>query len=522
MQILQQLLDVFQKQKKKVLVFSFYTKLLDIIEQFLMSTGEVYTRLDGTTRTSDRLRIVKDFNSNPNILICLVSTTAGGLGLNFTGASVVILFEPTWNPANDQQAQDRAYRIGQRQDVRVYRLVTMGTIEENMYLRQVYKQQLSEIAVSDKTARRYFTGVAGRKDQQGEIFGISNMFALRMETSCLTRDLISRVDQIEGGLKITKFVKPKERKRTEEDGIWEEEEEEDMEENEEQEDEDEDERMEQDEDAEKETDAGSSRKRRHDSREEAQDRDPFSMHTLASQLLPEDDVDMATVGMATEQKTTPSNRLSTSSESEVDDSDAVTSKRKSKIVTTGHNRKKDDKKNTNRLSTSSESENSDADTSKSAAKRRLSKMKTSLSKKKDEKKKTAKCSRSRTSTRQSFGEDIAEFSSSESDSAPPRAKRKTGKLEVKVVKGKNVARRRSVSSRRAVRGRKGKIARTVSDVFRECGVAYTHRSDKVVGGSKAEAHMSHRAMEDVYELHQFSQQPANFAAEFQDVFLLEP
>ncbi|KAI8509743.1 DNA excision repair protein ERCC-6-like 2 [Branchiostoma belcheri] len=83
-----------------------------------MSTGEVYTRLDGTTRTSDRLRIVKDFNSNPNILICLVSTTAGGLGLNFTGASVVILFEPTWNPANDQQAQDRAYRIGQRQDVR--------------------------------------------------------------------------------------------------------------------------------------------------------------------------------------------------------------------------------------------------------------------------------------------------------------------------------------------------------------------------------------------------------------------
>eukprot|EP00058_Branchiostoma_floridae_P015028 XP_002600516.1 hypothetical protein BRAFLDRAFT_205490 [Branchiostoma floridae] len=203
MQVLQQLLDVFNKQRRKVLVFSFYTKLLDIIEQYLMSTGEVYSRLDGTTRTSDRLRIVKDFNTNPNILLCLVSTTAGGLGLNFTGASVVILFEPTWNPANDQQAQDRAYRIGQRQDVRVYRLVTMGTIEENMYLRQVYKQQLSEIAVSDKTARRYFTGVAGRKDEQGEIFGISNMFALRMETSCLTRDLISRVDQIEGGLKVT-------------------------------------------------------------------------------------------------------------------------------------------------------------------------------------------------------------------------------------------------------------------------------------------------------------------------------
>ncbi|KAI8509744.1 DNA excision repair protein ERCC-6-like 2 [Branchiostoma belcheri] len=326
----------------------------------------------------------------------------------------------------------------------------------------------------------YFTGVAGRKDQQGEIFGISNMFALRMETSCLTRDLISRVDQIEGGLKITKFVKPKERNRTEEESIWEEEEEmEEQEEQEEQEDEEEEEKMEQDETDNEEKDEKaikSSRKRRHDSREEAGDRDPFSMHTLASQLLPEDDVDIATVAMAAEQKTTPSNRLSASSESE----------------------------------------DSNADASKSVSNKRRSKIEAGSCRTTDDRKKTVKFPRSRTSTRQSFGEDIAEFSSSESDSAPPVAKRKAGKLEVKIVKGKNVARRRSVSSRRAVRGRKGKISRTVSDVFRECGVAYTHRSDKVVGGSKAEAHMSHRAMEDVYELHQFSQQPANFAAEFQD------
>ncbi|XP_078575534.1 uncharacterized protein LOC144861483 isoform X2 [Branchiostoma floridae x Branchiostoma japonicum] len=484
MQVLQQLLDVFHKQKRKVLVFSFYTKLLDIIEQYLMSTGEVYSRLDGTTRTSDRLRIVKDFNTNPNILLCLVSTTAGGLGLNFTGASVVILFEPTWNPANDQQAQDRAYRIGQRQDVRVYRLVTMGTIEENMYLRQVYKQQLSEIAVSDKTARRYFTGVAGRKDEQGEIFGISNMFALRMETSCLTRDLISRVDQIEGGLKVTKFVKPKETKRSEEESIWEEEEEEERKENEEQDDE-EDERMEEDEEDREKTDDEdqvdkSDRKRhradRDSSREDAKDIDPFSVHTLASQLLPEDDVDMATVGMATEQKTTP-NSLPTSPEST--DNDAYT-------------------------------------TNTTSASRRRNKLAASHSRRKGAEKK-AQLSRRRSSTsRKSFGEDISEFSSSESDSGPPQVKRRAGKLEVKIVKGKKPTPRRSVSSRSTVQRRKGKMARTVSDVFRECGVAYTHRSDRVVGGSKAEAHMSHRAMEDVYELHQFSQQPANFAAEFQD------
>ncbi|XP_066299011.1 DNA excision repair protein ERCC-6-like 2 [Branchiostoma lanceolatum] len=483
MQVLQQLLNVFHKQRRKVLVFSFYTKLLDIIEQYLMSTGEVYSRLDGSTRTSDRLHIVKDFNTNPNILLCLVSTTAGGLGLNFTGASVVILFEPTWNPANDQQAQDRAYRIGQRQDVRVYRLVTMGTIEENMYLRQVYKQQLSEIAVSDKTARRYFTGVAGRSDQQGEIFGISNMFALRMETSCLTRDLISRVDQIEGGLKVTKFVKPKENKRAEKESIWEEEDDgEETEEN------DEDQRMEEDEEEEKGTDyedqddraIKSNRKRLQNdcdsSKKETRDRDPFSMHTLASQLLPEDDVDMATVDMATEKKTTPNNP-STSSENTDNDTDT--------------------------------------NTAKTAASRRRSKIAASLSRRKKAEKKPQLSRRSR-SSRQSFGEDIAEFSSSDSDSSPPQEKRRVGRLEVKVVKGKKPTLRRSVSSRKAVQGGKGKITRTVSDVFRECGVAYTHRSDKVVGGSKAEAHMSHRAMEDVYELRQFSQQPANFAAEFQD------
>ena len=65
---------------------------------------------------------------------------AGGLGLNFTGANVVIIFDPAWNPSSDNQAEDRAYRIGQRRNVRVYRLISEGSIEENIYLRQIYKQ----------------------------------------------------------------------------------------------------------------------------------------------------------------------------------------------------------------------------------------------------------------------------------------------------------------------------------------------------------------------------------------------
>ena len=65
---------------------------------------------------------------------------AGGVGLNLTGANVVLIYDPTWNPMYDLQAQDRAYRIGQHRDVRVYRLISAGSIEENMYLRQIYKQ----------------------------------------------------------------------------------------------------------------------------------------------------------------------------------------------------------------------------------------------------------------------------------------------------------------------------------------------------------------------------------------------
>lgn len=73
----------------------------------MIGRGMIYSRLDGKTKTSLRAAIVKEFNNNPDIFVCLVSTKAGALGLNFTGANVVIIFDPTWNPANDLQAQDR-------------------------------------------------------------------------------------------------------------------------------------------------------------------------------------------------------------------------------------------------------------------------------------------------------------------------------------------------------------------------------------------------------------------------------
>ncbi|XP_052013615.1 DNA excision repair protein ERCC-6-like 2 isoform X3 [Apodemus sylvaticus] len=200
MKVLQQLLNHFRKQRDKVLLFSFSTKLLDVLQQYCMASGLDYRRLDGSTKSEERLKIVKEFNSSQDVNICLVSTMAGGLGLNFIGANVVILFDPTWNPANDLQAVDRAYRIGQCRDVKVLRLISLGTVEEIMYLRQIYKQQLHCVVVGSENAKRYFEAVQGSKEHRGELFGVHNLFKLRSQGSCLTRDILEREGQVEAGI----------------------------------------------------------------------------------------------------------------------------------------------------------------------------------------------------------------------------------------------------------------------------------------------------------------------------------
>ena len=86
--------------------------------------GYVFCRLDGSTATRERQRLVDDFNKSSSLFIFLLSTRAGGVGLNITSANRVVIFDPNWNPALDLQAQDRAYRIGQQRDVDVYRFLT--------------------------------------------------------------------------------------------------------------------------------------------------------------------------------------------------------------------------------------------------------------------------------------------------------------------------------------------------------------------------------------------------------------
>nr|XP_015828341.2 DNA excision repair protein ERCC-6-like 2 [Nothobranchius furzeri] len=204
MKVLQMLLKYYLQKRDKVLIFSLSTKLLDILESYCMAEGLDFSRLDGSTKSKERVQIVKEFNSSSHVNLCLVSIMAGGLGLNFVGANVVVLFDPTWNPANDLQAIDRAYRIGQCRDVTVFRLISLGTVEEVIYLRQIYKQQLQSSVVGKESARRYFEAVQRNDVYKGELFGIKNLFRLQMEGTCLTCRILEREGQVEAGVMTTR------------------------------------------------------------------------------------------------------------------------------------------------------------------------------------------------------------------------------------------------------------------------------------------------------------------------------
>ncbi|KAL4205146.1 hypothetical protein AMTRI_Chr01g113140 [Amborella trichopoda] len=139
-ELLDRLLPKLQKTGHRVLLFSQMTRLMDILEVYLSLHGFTYLRLDGATKTEDRGAMLKKFNApNSPYFMFLLSTRAGGLGLNLQTADTVILFDSDWNPQMDQQAEDRAHRIGQKKEVRVFVLVSVGSIEEEILERAKQK-----------------------------------------------------------------------------------------------------------------------------------------------------------------------------------------------------------------------------------------------------------------------------------------------------------------------------------------------------------------------------------------------
>ena len=135
----------------KMLLFSAYTSMFEIIEKELQKRDIKYFKLTGSTKVEERVDLVDEFNQNKDIKVFLISLKAGGTGLNLIGADMVIHYDPWWNVSSENQATDRAYRIGQKNNVQVYKLITQNSIEEKIYELQQKKTELIDNVLDTQT-----------------------------------------------------------------------------------------------------------------------------------------------------------------------------------------------------------------------------------------------------------------------------------------------------------------------------------------------------------------------------------
>lgn len=147
LKVYKELMEKLISQGDRVLVFSSYLTLLDISEKFLQEKSIKYFRIDGSTKPIDRQNITKDFNNNEEYKVVLISLKAGSSGLNLVGANKIVHYDLWWNPSVENQANDRAYRIGQTRDVEIYKLICLGTIEEKILNLQKKKQNLFDLII---------------------------------------------------------------------------------------------------------------------------------------------------------------------------------------------------------------------------------------------------------------------------------------------------------------------------------------------------------------------------------------
>ena len=160
MQVLDRMLArIRQDTNDKIVLISNYTQTLDMFDKLCRSRGYGCLRLDGTMNVNKRQKLVDKFNDpDGDEFVFLLSSKAGGCGLNLIGANRLVLFDPDWNPAADQQALARVWRDGQKKDCFVYRFIATGTIEEKIFQRQSHKQSLSSCVVdSAEDVERHFT-----------------------------------------------------------------------------------------------------------------------------------------------------------------------------------------------------------------------------------------------------------------------------------------------------------------------------------------------------------------------------
>jgi len=148
LKVLDKLLKKLHRDGHRVLIFSQMTKMLDVLEGYLSWRRYKFFRLDGQTLINERREMVRTFQSDPDYFVFMLSTRAGGLGINLTAADTVIFYDNDWNPTMDAQAQDRCHRIGQKKQVTVYRMICRNTIEERILSRAQHKFAIQKTVYS--------------------------------------------------------------------------------------------------------------------------------------------------------------------------------------------------------------------------------------------------------------------------------------------------------------------------------------------------------------------------------------
>nr|XP_009939885.1 PREDICTED: lymphoid-specific helicase [Opisthocomus hoazin] len=161
--LLDRMLPELKKRGHKVLLFSQMTMMLDILMDYCYLRDFRFSRLDGSMSYSEREENMHRFNTDPEVFLFLVSTRAGGLGINLTAADTVIIYDSDWNPQSDLQAQDRCHRIGQTKPVVVYRLVTANTIDQKIVERAAAKRKLEKLIIHKNQFKGGKSGLAQAK-----------------------------------------------------------------------------------------------------------------------------------------------------------------------------------------------------------------------------------------------------------------------------------------------------------------------------------------------------------------------
>lgn len=187
MLMLDKILTRMKKQGSRVLIFSQMSRVLDILEDYCVFREHKYNRIDGSTAHEDRIAGIDEYNKpGSEKFVFLLTTRAGGLGINLTSADIVILFDSDWNPQADLQAMDRAHRIGQTKQVIVFRFVTEQAIEERVLERAAQKLRLDQLVIQQGRAQQAAKAAANKDELLNMIqHGAEQIFETKGPTGLL-------------------------------------------------------------------------------------------------------------------------------------------------------------------------------------------------------------------------------------------------------------------------------------------------------------------------------------------------